>query len=43
MAELSGFDLNLRQKRRETLEMVTKSLFDGGDLKNATFGRVFDP
>lgn len=37
MAELSGFDLNLRQKRRETLEMVTKSLFDGGDLKNATF------
>ncbi|MDI4482214.1 D-amino acid dehydrogenase [Moraxella lacunata] len=37
MAELSGFDLSLNPARRETLEMVTKSLFDGGDLPNAKF------
>lgn len=37
MAELSGFDLLLNPARRETLEMVTKSLFDGGDLPNAKF------
>lgn len=37
MAELSGFDLNLRQERRDTLEMVTKSLFSGGDLSQAKF------
>lgn len=37
MAELSGFDKSLNPARRETLEMVTKSLFDGGDLSNATF------
>lgn len=37
MAELSGFDLRLKQARRETLEMVTKSLFDGGDLPKAEF------
>jgi D-amino-acid dehydrogenase len=30
MAELSGFDLRLRQSRRETLEMVTSDLFPGG-------------
>lgn len=37
MAELSGFDKSLNPARRETLEMVTKSLFDGGDLPNASF------
>ncbi|WP_394261729.1 D-amino acid dehydrogenase [Moraxella boevrei] len=37
MAELSGFDKSLNPARRETLEMVTKSLFDGGDLPNAKF------
>ncbi|MFB6348492.1 D-amino acid dehydrogenase [Moraxella sp. ZJ142] len=37
MAELSGFDLSLKQSRRETLEMVVSSLFAGGDLPNATF------
>ncbi|UXZ05762.1 D-amino acid dehydrogenase [Moraxella nasicaprae] len=37
MAELSGFDKSLNPARRATLEMVTKSLFDGGDLPNAKF------
>ncbi|STZ63846.1 Glycine oxidase [Moraxella lacunata] len=37
MAELSGFNLSLNPARRETLEMVTKSLFDGGDLPKAEF------
>ncbi|HYF19949.1 MAG TPA: D-amino acid dehydrogenase [Ramlibacter sp.] len=37
MAELSGFDLTLRQPRRETLELVTRELFPGGDLRRATF------
>ncbi|MFT3755099.1 MAG: D-amino acid dehydrogenase [Pseudoxanthomonas sp.] len=38
MAEVSGFDLSLRQKRRETLEMVTNDLFPhGGDLPKAEF------
>lgn len=37
MAQLSGFDLSLNPKRRETLEMVTGSLFDGGDLATAKF------
>lgn len=37
MAELAGFDKSLNPARRETLEMVTKSLFDGGDLSNASF------
>lgn len=37
MAELSGFDLSLKQARRETLEMVTNSLFAGGDLSKAIF------
>lgn len=37
MAELSGFDLSLKPARRETLEMVTRELFDGGDLSGAKF------
>ena len=37
MAELVGFDLRLRQRRRETLEMVTRQLFPGGDLQQASF------
>ncbi|MGQ9375314.1 D-amino acid dehydrogenase [Acinetobacter tandoii] len=37
MAELSGFNLKLNDDRRGTLEMVTKDLFPGGDLPNATF------
>jgi D-amino-acid dehydrogenase len=37
MAELAGFDLTLRPRRRETLELVTRELFPGGDLGRATF------
>lgn len=37
MAELSGFDKSLNPARRATLEMVTKSLFDGGDLPQGKF------
>ena len=37
MAELSGFNLNLNEDRRGTLEMVTRDLFPGGDLENASF------
>ncbi|HML82803.1 MAG TPA: D-amino acid dehydrogenase [Thiomonas arsenitoxydans] len=37
MAELGGFDLRLNPRRRETLEMVTRDLFPGGDLAAATF------
>ncbi|AVH14948.1 D-amino acid dehydrogenase [Acinetobacter indicus] len=37
MAELSGFNLSLNQDRRATLEMVTKDLFPGGDLPQASF------
>ncbi len=37
MAELSGFDKSLKPARRETLEMVTRELFDGGDLSRADF------
>lgn len=37
MAELGGFDLRLNPRRRETLEMVTRDLFPGGDLPSATF------
>ncbi len=38
MAELAGFDLTLNQRRRQTLEMVTNSLFpNGGDMANADF------
>ncbi len=38
MAELSGFDLSLNPRRRETLEMVVGDLFpQGGDIPAATF------
>ncbi|MCW5580432.1 MAG: D-amino acid dehydrogenase [Luteimonas sp.] len=38
MAEVSGFDLSLPKRRRETLELVVRSLYpDGGDLANAVF------
>lgn len=37
MAELSGFDRELRLRRRETLELVTGQLFPGGDLGHADF------
>lgn len=38
MAEVSGYDLSLPQRRRETLEMVVRSLYpDGGDLARAEF------
>lgn len=37
MAELSGFNLGLKQTRRETLQMVTQDLFPGGDLAQASF------
>ena len=38
MAEVSGYDLSLPQRRRETLEMVVRSLYpDGGDLAAAEF------
>lgn len=37
MAELSGFNQFLNPKRKNTLLMVTKSLFDGGDYDKADF------
>ena len=38
MAEVSGYDLTLPQRRRETLELVVRSLYpDGGDLSRAEF------
>ncbi len=37
MAELSGFNLGLKETRRQTLEMVTNDLFPGGDLEQAFF------
>ena len=37
MAELCGFDLSLNPKRRETLTMVTKDLFDAGNTDTAKF------
>ncbi|MEN1928942.1 D-amino acid dehydrogenase [Luteimonas sp. MJ250] len=38
MAEVGGYDLSLPQRRRDTLEMVVKSLYpDGGDLAKASF------
>ncbi|GAB4216952.1 MAG: D-amino acid dehydrogenase [Rhodoferax sp.] len=37
MAELAGFDLRLNPRRRETLEMVTRQLFPGGDFARAEF------
>ncbi|WP_349629042.1 D-amino acid dehydrogenase [Craterilacuibacter sp. RT1T] len=38
MAELSGYNLELNPRRRETLEMVVSDLYpDGGDVKAASF------
>jgi D-amino-acid dehydrogenase len=37
MAELAGFDLALRAKRRQTLERVVNDLFPGGDVARASF------
>ncbi|HEY9104828.1 D-amino acid dehydrogenase [Chitinimonas sp.] len=38
MAELSGYDLSLNPRRRETLELVVNDLFpEGGDVKAASF------
>src|SRR5690606_11995553 len=38
MAEVSGYDLSLNPRRRETLELVVRSLYpDGGDLAAAEF------
>lgn len=38
MAEVAGYDLSLPQRRRETLEMVVRSLYpEGGDLAAAEF------
>lgn len=38
MAEVSGFDLSLQPRRRQTLETVVRSLYpDGGDLASASF------
>lgn len=37
MAELSGFNKELNEDRRGTLEMVTRDLFPGGDMSQASF------
>lgn len=38
MAEISGYDLSLNPRRRETLEMIVNDLYpQGGDLQAATF------
>ena len=38
MAEVAGYDLSLPARRRETLEMVVRSLYpEGGDLDQAEF------
>lgn len=38
MAEISGFDLSLNPRRRETLKMVTQDLYpQGGDITKAEF------
>ena len=38
MAEVAGYNLSLPQRRRETLEMVVRSLYpEGGDLEAAEF------
>ncbi|MFP3516141.1 D-amino acid dehydrogenase [Pseudomonas sp. SIMBA_077] len=38
MAEIAGFDLSLKQQRRETLEMCVNDLYpQGGDLSQANF------
>ncbi|UAW98468.1 D-amino acid dehydrogenase [Halopseudomonas nanhaiensis] len=44
MAELTGFDNRLLDKRRETLEMVVGDLFPGaGDISQASFWTGFRP
>ncbi|MEH6566568.1 MAG: D-amino acid dehydrogenase [Halopseudomonas sp.] len=44
MAELTGFDDNLSDKRRATLEMVISDLFpEGGAVSEATFWTGFRP
>ncbi len=44
MAELAGFDTELRDKRRATLEMVVGDLFpQGGDAAQASFWTGFRP
>lgn len=44
MAELAGFDTNLRDKPRATLEMVVADLFPGaGDASQASFWTGFRP
>ncbi len=38
MAEVSGYDMSLPERRRQTLEMVVRSLYpEGGDLEAAEF------
>ena len=37
MAELAGFDLRLDPRRRATLEKVTRELFPGGEIAQASF------
>lgn len=37
MAEIAGVDLRLNPRRRETLELVVRDLFPGGDVARATF------
>lgn len=37
MAELAGYNLDLKDKRKQTLEMVSNDLFPGGDLTQSTF------
>ncbi len=44
MAELTGFDDTLKEKRRATLEMVVSDLFpQGGKVAEATFWTGFRP
>ena len=44
MAELTGFDDTLKEKRRATLEMVVSDLFpQGGEVAEATFWTGFRP
>ena len=41
MAELSGYDLSLNPRRRETLEMVVGDLYpNGGDIRPPASGPV---
>ena len=37
MAEISGYKIQLSDKRRKTLEQSVTDLFPGGDLSQATF------